>query len=257
MLPRDIGLFLRSARTDARIKQLRSSLGSAGALEAVYAADPDPWASASPRYHYQSRKYEVLTSLLPSRHFRRALDLGCGPGLLSRHLAARADTVVGVDISPSAVANARARNADQPNMLFEAHDLLNLPPSFNRSFDLVVVADVLYYLSPLDDALLKAIATRIANLLTPGGICMLANHYFFWLDPESRRSRRIHDAFNLSTGLISQTEYWRPFYLVTLLCGAGTDDEGAKVRLCAANDNGASCDSSAVNRRQSENGKPT
>ena len=84
---RDVGLFLRSARTDARIRRLRSTLGPAGALEAVYAADPDPWASASPRYRYQRRKYEALASLLPPRRFRRALDLGCGLGLLSRRLA--------------------------------------------------------------------------------------------------------------------------------------------------------------------------
>ena len=106
MYPRDIALYARSARTDARIEDLRPLLGAAGALEAVYAADCDPWASASPHYRYQSRKYEVLASLLPTNRFRRAPDLGCGTGLLSRHLAARADTVIGVDISPSAVARA-------------------------------------------------------------------------------------------------------------------------------------------------------
>lgn len=220
MKPRDVGLFLRSARTDARIRRLRSTVGSAGALEAVYAADPDPWAAASSRYRYQSRKYEVLASLLPSRRFRRALDLGCGLGLLSRHLAACADTVVGVDVAPSAVARARVLHADQPNMLFEAHDLLNLPASFDGSFDLVVVADVLYYLSPLDDALLKAIALRIAALLAPSGMCMLVNHYFSRLDLESRRSYRIHEAFRWSPGFTLQAEHRRPFYLVTLLCGA-------------------------------------
>lgn len=226
MNPRDIGLFLCSARTDARIERLRPTLGSAAALEAVYAADPDPWAAASSRYRYQSRKYEVLVSLLPAGRFGRALDLGCGLGLLSRHLAACADTVVGIDVAPSAVARARALHADQPNVLFEVHDLLTLPASFDGSFDLVVVADVLYYLSPLDDALLKAIAMRIAKLLAPGGMCMLVNHYFFRLDPESRRSRRIHDAFTWSPGFTLQAEHRRPFYLVTLLCGVGEWDAG-------------------------------
>ena len=214
---RDIGLFLRSARTDARLQGLRATLGSAGALEAVYAADPDPWKSASPRYRYQRRKYEVLASLLPPRRFGRALDLGSGLGLLSRHLAARADPVVGVDISPSAVARARALHADQPNVQFEAHDLLDLPRSFDGSFDLVAVADVLYYVSPLNDALLAATATRIADLLTPGGACMMANHYFFRADPESRRSRRIHDAFIQSPRFALMAEHRRPFYLATLL----------------------------------------
>lgn len=214
---RDVGLFLHSARTDARIQRLRSALGSAGALEAVYADDPDPWASASPRYRYQRRKYEVLASLLPPRRFRRALDLGCGLGLLSRHLAARADAVVGVDVAPSAVARARASHADLANLRFEAHDLLHLPRSFDGGFDLVAVADVLYYLSPLDDALLEAVVGRVAALLTPGGLCLLANHYFFRADPESRRSRRIHDAFARSPRLVVLSEHRRPFYLATLL----------------------------------------
>jgi len=220
MHPRDVGLFLRSARTDARIERLRPALGTAGALETLYAADPDPWAAASSRYRYQSRKYEVLMSLLPARRYRRALDLGCGLGLLSRHLAVRAESVVGIDISPSAVARARALHADQPNLLFEAHDVLNLPGSFDGSFDLVVVADVLYYLTPLPDTLLKAIALRIADLLAPGGLCMLVNHYFFRLDPESRRSRRIHDAFNWSSRFTLQDETRRAFYLVSLLSEA-------------------------------------
>ncbi|MBP2274682.1 class I SAM-dependent methyltransferase [Sphingomonas sp. PL20] len=218
---RDIGLFLHSARTDARIERLRPTIGSAAALEAIYAADSDPWSAASARYRYQHRKYEVLISLLPPRRFARALDLGCGLGLLSRHLASRTDNVVGIDVAPSAVARARVLHADQQNLLFEAQDLLSLPSAFDGSFDLVVVADVLYYLSPLDDALLKALAMRIAALLAPDGMCMLANHYFFRLDPESRRSRRIHDAFSWSPGFVLQSEHRRPFFLTTLLQRAG------------------------------------
>jgi predicted TPR repeat methyltransferase len=163
-----------------------------------------------------------MVSLLPSRRFRRALDLGCGLGLFSRRLADCADTVVGVDVAPSAIKRARVLYADQSNIVFEAHDLLDLPQSFDGSFDLVVVADVLYYLSP-DDALLEAIARRIAALLTPDGICLLVNHYFFRFDRESRRSRRIYDAFSLSLGFAVQRQYRRPFYLVTLLDGVRGD----------------------------------
>ena len=214
---RDIGLFLRSARTDARLERLRPALGAAGALEAIYAADPDPWASASHRYRYQHRKYEVLASLLPPRRFRQVLDVGCGLGLLSRHLAARAEAVLGIDVAPTAIARARGLHADRPNLRFEAHDLLELPRSFAGTFDLVAVADVLYYISPLDDARLRALAERIADLLAPGGICLLANHYFFGADRDSRRSRRIHRAFARSSRLAVLAEHRRPFYLVALL----------------------------------------
>ena len=216
MFPRDIALFIRSARTDSRLGRLRKELDAGSALEAIYAADPDPWCSASPQYKYQSRKYEVLVSLLPKRPYRRALDLGCGTGILSGVLVEIADQVLGVDISPSAVALARVRHADCANLTFAAHDLLTLPASFDGAFDLVVVADVLYYLSPLDDALLQSLSARIARLLSPHGICLLANHYVLRFDPDSRRSRRIHAAFRAATGLVLRESYRRPFYLVDL-----------------------------------------
>lgn len=217
MLPQDIALFIRSAKTDARLQHLLPKLGAAGALEAVYAADPDPWASASSKYRYQSRKYEVLASLLPERQFARAIDVGCGPGMLSRLLAARASAVVGIDVSQSAIELARVRCADLENVSFAVHDLLELPASLNGMFDLVVVADVLYYLVALAPDQLNAIAGRIALLLAPGGVCMLANHYVICLDSDSRRSRRIHDAFRKFPGLVVLKEYRRPFYLVTIL----------------------------------------
>jgi 2-polyprenyl-3-methyl-5-hydroxy-6-metoxy-1,4-benzoquinol methylase len=217
MLPRDIGLFLKSARTDARIEKLRAEVGAAAALETVYAEGGDPWASASPRYRYQRRKYEVLASLLPERRFSRALDLGCGVGLMCRHLAARADAVLGVDIAPSAIKQAATHNADLPQVSYACHDITALPESLDGGFDLVVVADVLYYLSPLPDALLKAMAQRVARLLRPGGMVLLANHYFFSADPESRRSRRIHDAFGWSPGLQRRADFRRAFYIATLL----------------------------------------
>lgn len=217
MQARDVGLFLRSARTDARIARLRPTLGAAGAMEAAYAADPDPWASASPRYRYQRHKYAVLASLLPARRFRRALDLGCGLGLLSHHLALRADAVLGVDVAPSAVAAARLRHAGQGNLCFEVQDLLDLPRALDGSFDLVAVADVLYYVSPLGDGLLKGLVARIADLLVPGGLCLLANHYFFRAEAESGRSRRIHDAFSWSPRFGLLSEHRRPFFLASLL----------------------------------------
>ena len=217
MSARDIGLFLQSARTDARIARLRDEHGAAAALESVYAASPDPWASGAPQYRYQRRKYEVLAGLLPDRRFEHALDLGCGLGLLSRHLAGRAEQVLGVDIAPSALVEAARRSADLPNVDYACHDVLALPENLDGCFDLVTVADVLYYLSPMDDRVLKAMAQRVARLLKPGGVCLLANHYFFRADPDSRASQRIHNAFRWSPGLQVTAEHRKAFYLATLL----------------------------------------
>ena len=218
MSPRDIGLFIRSARTDAIITRTRTGAGDQGAFDAAYATG-DPWASGDDRYLYQRRKYDVLAGLLPEgRRFARALDLGAGLGLLARRIAERAEDVIGLDISQSAVEHARVLHLGIDNLRFERGDVRSLPPSLDGSFDLVVLADTLYYLPPpLTDATLKLLALRVAALLAPGGLCLLANHYFFAADPDSRLSQRIHRAFAWSPGFHVISEHRRPFYLVSLL----------------------------------------
>jgi SAM-dependent methyltransferase len=217
MSPRDIGLFLRSARTDASLPALRANLGNDGAFDAIYRAG-DPWASADPRYVYQRRKYEVIAGLLPRRRFASALDLGCGTGLLASILAPRADAMLGIDISAAAVSKATSAHADRANLRFAQGDICNLPDTLDGGFDLLVLVDSLYYLPPpLDDSALKAISLRLARLLRPGGVCLLANHFFAGMDADSRLSRRIHQAFARLPELTVVAETWRPFYLISTL----------------------------------------
>jgi len=217
MVPRDIGLFIRSARTDASLDGLRTKLGDAAAFDKVYRGG-DPWASSDPRYRYQSRKYDTIVNFIPRRPYSSALDLGCGSGLLTRRIARRADAVLGMDISAAAVDQARQANEIYSNMRFAQGDINNLPAFIDGAFDLMVIADSLYYLPPpLDEAALRAVTDRLARLLQPGGVCVLANHFFSGLDAASRLSRRIHRAFATSPTFRVQSEHRRPFYLVSVL----------------------------------------
>lgn len=218
MSPGDIGLFLRSARTDQRIAAQRAKEGGRAAFEAAYADLDDPWASADPRYFYQRWKYQSLMAALPSgRRFGRALDLGSGMGGLSVALTGVADEVLGLDIAQSAVDQASQRAGSRPGLRFAQGDVEALDPALDGRFDLVVVADTLYYLDRVDDHSLKLVASRITRLLAPGGLCLLANHYFTSRDKDSRLTRRIHDAFAWSPGLDLMFSQRRPFYLTSLL----------------------------------------
>jgi len=155
------------------------------------------------------------------RRFARALDLGCGLGLLSQHLAKCADEVLALDIAAAAVELARLRAKGIPNLRFEQGDILHLPRALDGCFDLVVLADTLYYLPQVDEARLETLALRVSDLLIPGGLCLLANHHFAGLDRDSRISRRIHRAFSWSPRFRVLRDGQRPFYLVSLLQQAG------------------------------------
>ena len=221
MSPRDIGLFLKSARTDAAIARTRSVDGGRAAFEAAYSEGQDPWASADRRYRYQSLKYQTLMSLLPKgRRFGRVLDIGSGVGVLTAALTAVSDDVLGLDIAQSAVDRATVHAKGRAGLRFAQGDVTKLPASLNGCFDLVVIADTLYYMDDVDDMSLKAVACRVADLLAAGGICLMANHFFFSADRDSRLSRRIHNAFAWSPRLSLVSEHRRPFYLASLLTGA-------------------------------------
>lgn len=217
MTLRDIAFWIRSAQADAHLKRLRRAHGNDRAIDLLYQELKDPWCSNVSYYRYQQLKYQILVSLLPARRYRRVLDLGCGLGGLTRELARYADCVLGVDLSASAIAQARNLSGGYGNVHFEQADVLDLRPDWKDGFDLAVIADTLYYLSPLTDNVLKRVRQSITDLLAAGGVMMLANHFFTDFDRESRVSRDIHEAFRWGPGLKLLREHRKPFYLASIL----------------------------------------
>jgi SAM-dependent methyltransferase len=88
------------------------------------------------------------------------LDLGCGHGALSLHLAASCD-VVGVDIDPRKVEAARAAAAHPP-----ARAAFAVGRWPDEPFDGAVVVDVLYLLPPAEqEALVRRLARSVRTTL--------------------------------------------------------------------------------------------
>jgi 2-polyprenyl-3-methyl-5-hydroxy-6-metoxy-1,4-benzoquinol methylase len=96
------------------------------------------------------------------------LDAGCGTGTLAMWLATRGFAVDGVDLSPSLLAQAKAKAvAASQNVRFELGDITDL--SLSHRFDAVVcVADVLNHLPTLDDW--ERAFRSFAQHLRPGGL---------------------------------------------------------------------------------------
>ncbi|MBX9844580.1 MAG: class I SAM-dependent methyltransferase [Xanthobacteraceae bacterium] len=217
MTLRDIGLWIRSARADATIRRKSRAYGVARAFDELYRDDQDPYGAADRRYRYQDRKYAMLLSFLPARRYRHVLELGCGVGAFSRALAIHAERVTGIDISANAIQHATALSRKYLNLSFRAGDVHTFDPD-GRQYDLIVAADVLYYAVPsAQEPALAAVANRLAACLAPGGMVLLADHYFFGLDAASRITQAIHDTFPQAAGLQIQSRHFRCFYLATLL----------------------------------------
>jgi SAM-dependent methyltransferase len=212
----DIRFWIRSALSDAQLQRLRRKHDNSKSLDLLYAERKDPWGLESPHFRYQQSKYSTMLSLLPKRRYKRALDLGCGLGNLTRRLRNHADQVLGIDVSQFAIAQAKRETTEQSNLQFQQGDALNLNHDLDNGFDLVVIADTLYYLSPLSDEVLHTVRERVVQLLVPGGILLLVNHFTLHLDPGSRWSPKIHQVFRSAPDFTTVHESRRPFYLASI-----------------------------------------
>lgn len=84
---------------------------------------------------------------------RRVLDVGCGDGTYTLELAlAGAREVVGIDAAEAAVARARERAQDLPNVRFEVADVTVFEPREPR-FDVAVVRGILHHLYDAEAAI--------------------------------------------------------------------------------------------------------
>jgi SAM-dependent methyltransferase len=134
--------------------------------DAVYAADdaPPPWDIGRPQPAFVRLADRGLLS-------GRLLDAGCGTGEHVLLAAAHGADAVGVDISPRAIARARAKAADRARPArFEVADVLSLG-QLGMTFDTVIDSGVFHV---FDDEDRPRYVTSLASVLRPGGHCYLA-----------------------------------------------------------------------------------
>ena len=141
-------------------------------FDALYTADPDPWKfAASP---YERDKYTLTLNAMPKPRYRSALEVGCSIGVLTRSLASRCGAVVAIDAAQPPLAEARRRCADLPGVRFEQ---MFVPEQWPEGqFELILLSEVVYYLSPED---VGRLAARVTNSLAKGGSVILVH----WTDP--------------------------------------------------------------------------
>ena len=153
----------------------------------VYARRDDPWRLES-RW-YERRKRAITVASLPDERYRTALEVGCSIGVLSAELAERCDDLLAIDVSESAIATARER--DLSGVRFEVADAASaFPPG---RFDLIVLSEVGYYLSPTD---FRALLADAIGHLADGGT-LVACHWRHAVADYPQGGDEVHAAIDL------------------------------------------------------------
>ena len=204
------GLYLGAARSwhATRIglhKLLRGRYHTAAYFDRLFARSRDPW-----RYEgdaVSEARRDLLIRTLPDQRCRRMLEIGCAAGWITERLAQRAEAVLAVDISPSALEKARERCVALAHVEFRCVDLLH--DEMRGRFDTIVCAGVLTY---LPRAAQQRIRDRLAAMLEPGGHLLLEHlgeagpgecagsriHALYGLHPElTRRAREARDGYEI------------------------------------------------------------
>ena len=134
----------------------------------------DPWEFESSEF--EQTRYARLLTLLAGRHYPHVLELGCGSGAFTHHLAHLADHVVALDISPTAIARAGALWAGPATVDFRQANIMEYTLHTEGPWDLVVLSDTLCYLGWLYSFFdVSWFASQLFSATRVGGHCLFAN----------------------------------------------------------------------------------
>lgn len=151
------------------------------------------WTRTPGHDSYDKFHRDQFLALVPAPG-RATLDVGCGEGRLTRHLAGLGHRIAGIDGSPKMIAAATALSPDLELRVADAAAL----PLADGSFDLVVAFMSLHDVDDLEGAV-----REIARVLEPGGrLCLAIVHP---LNSAGRFEKR--DRFVIADSYLSEHPY--------------------------------------------------
>lgn len=134
----------------------------------LYARSADPWGFQTSEY--EQEKYRRTIAALGERRFRSGFEPGCSIGVLTRMLAPRCDALLAADIVEEPLRTARTLCRDLPGVRFAR---LRIPGEWpDGRFDLIVLSEVLYFLTADDIA---AVAASVRATLDSAGVVLSVN----------------------------------------------------------------------------------
>ena len=175
----------------------------AGYFDAVHDRRDDPWGFET-RW-YEQRKRDVTIASLPDERYAAALEIGCSIGVLTERLTERADDLLAIDVSATAVARARQRLGDRARV--ERVDVIDAFPA--GPFDLIVLSEVGYYFGR--DGLARVL-DEIEEHLADDGV-LLACHWRHAVDDYPLTGDEVHDVIRERALTMTVEHFERDFVL--------------------------------------------
>jgi SAM-dependent methyltransferase len=157
-------------------------------FEEKYRENSDPWAFAS--NVYEQNRYSKILHALNHRRYRRVFEPGCSIGILTARLASICDHVDAIEISPTAVRQARRYCADLFNVSINCGSLPNDVPA--GTFDLIVLSEIGYY---FDRQELFQVGSNIVGRLDRSGV-LLAVHWLGHSADHLLEGDSVHEILN-------------------------------------------------------------
>ena len=178
-------------------------------FDALYNDNTDPWQYQT-RW-YEKRKRDMCLAILPQSQYDNAIELGCGNGVFSELLAQRCQALVSIDGNHQAVQLAKERLTELPHVkvvqgvipnrlltlkdaVIEAYPLLNETSTMQAPFDLIVISEILYYLSSNDIDMV--IAWTQQNLAMGG--TLLCCHWRYAIEGFAMTGETVHQSLRLA-----------------------------------------------------------
>jgi SAM-dependent methyltransferase len=165
----------------------------------------DPWQYETSTF--EREKYRREISLLDGRRYARVLEIGCGAGAFTRLLADLSDEVDALDISPSAIEQAR-QSVPLDAVRFQVANVMRWEPLGQRKWDLITLADTIACIGSTYSVLeVACLAATLIGATAPGGRLLLADTYGGVPELPFRAwiTRTYHDLF-VNIGYQQETE---------------------------------------------------
>jgi cyclopropane fatty-acyl-phospholipid synthase-like methyltransferase len=179
-------LSVRRGRALARLAKLVRRLAGRGCTATDFApvysrAERDAWGYE--RRPFESKRFDLIMEVLFTVRAKRALEVGCAEGHLTRRLGSRVEELVACDIVEEALRRAQENCRGLDNARFLHVDVRHAwPPGF---FDLLVYSDVLYYFTRRE---VRRVIRESARRVHRGGYFLFANewhdHYRWQTHPD-------------------------------------------------------------------------